>query len=162
MRRNHFTRIKARNWWKFLLKAEKEHQNRKSLFRQIRIICVGICMQVSGNHLKNNQTQNKWLRCKTWWGISQSLRCRLWFNSYTVLYLSLEVLVDPQNYTFEKIRSKVLTLLKISEVPAKERCIYLLKSSLSTNNLFYLRLHSKLYKNSWNAAKCKIPHFTSK
>ena len=65
MRRNVFTQIKAKNRGKFLLKAEKEHQNRKSLFRQIRIICVGIYMQVSGNHLKNNQTQNKGLGCKT-------------------------------------------------------------------------------------------------
>ena len=61
MRRNHFTRIKAGNWEKLLLKAEKEHQNRKSFFRQTLIICVGIYMQVRGNHLKNNQ-----LRAHDW------------------------------------------------------------------------------------------------
>ena len=48
--------------------------------------------------------------------------------------------MDPQNNTFENIRSKVLTLLKISEVPAKER--YLQKScnccSLYIYKLFIL------------------------
>ena len=65
MRRNHdFKRIKAGNWEKVLLKAEKEHQNRKSFFRQTRIICAGIYMQVWGNHLKNKQTQSKRLGVK--------------------------------------------------------------------------------------------------
>ena len=103
----HFTQIKAWIWGKVLLKAEKEHHNRKSLFRQIRSLCVGIYMQVWVNHLKDNQTQSKWMGCKTWWGISLSLGCRLWLSSYTVLSLSLiEVLVDPQNHTLRKLGLK--------------------------------------------------------
>ena len=78
MRRNHFTRIKAKNWGKFLLKAEKEHQI-KTFFRQTRKICLGIYMQVWGNHLKNNQTQSNLMDI-----ISLTLGYRLWFSSYLV------------------------------------------------------------------------------
>ena len=84
-------------------------------------------MQVWGNHLKNKQTQSKWLGCKTWWA------CVIfpWFGVQavvlfiTVLYLSLmEVrggFVDPQNHTFEKIRSNVLTLLKNQRSSCKRK-----------------------------------------
>ena len=60
--------------------------------------------------------------CKTWWASNLVLGAGYGLVHITVLYLSLiEVLVDPQNHTFEKIRSKVLTQLKISEVPAKRK-----------------------------------------
>ena len=46
--------------------------------------------------------------------------------------------MDPQNHIFEKIRIKVLTLLKISKVSAKERYLLVLQLLFSLYKLLIL------------------------
>ena len=76
-------------------------------------------MQVWGNQLKNNQTQSKWLGCKTWWGIRLSLGYRLWFSSYLLFNISA-LSVNPQKSHFWEKVGRFNTIKKSAKFMQKK------------------------------------------